>query len=605
MDYKQIGLKCGIEIHQQLEGKKLFCNCPTSISEDNDFDYRVNRRIRAVIGESGNVDIAAVKEMQKKKYFEYLFNPKNSCLIELDEQPPNSINQDALKVSFQTANLIKSEIVDEVQVMRKTVINGSNTTGFQRTALISMGGEIKTSEGIVRVDTLCLEEDAAKEVATTPEKVVYNLSRLGIPLIEIATKPDIKTPTQCQECAKEIGMFLRSTGSVKRGLGTIRQDVNVSIKGGERIEIKGAQDLKLIPDLIINEIKRQQSLIEIKNLVPKDYAITPEHIDLTSIFKDSESKVIKSALKKGVVMGINVPNMAGLIGKQTQPGKRLGSEISDYAKVSSGVGGLFHSDELPKYGITDSDVSNVRKKLNCKEKDAFIIIADKKEKVIQALNSAIERINLIKTGVIKEVRKANLDATTSYLRPIPGSDRMYPETDVLGIKPQQIDFKDVELLSTKCKRFEKELNLGHDLAEKLVYSQKLNLFETAISTYKNIKPSFLAECLISLAREIRRKDNLDINQLSDKDFLEIFAYLDEDKISKDMLGEALKSKFLGNFNLDDYKLMSDSDIENKVKQILPKFKDKPMGAVMGALMKEFSGKVDGKKLNQIVKKYLN
>jgi len=271
LDYNKLGFKCGLEIHRQLEGKKLFCKCP-AINSDDKPNLKVERYLRAAAGETGEVDIAASFEMKKGKKFIYEADSKDCCLVELDESPPEPVNQDALSTALEIALLLNATIVDEIQFMRKTVVDGSNVSGFQRTALIAFDGFIETSKGKVNIPTLLLEEEAAKKIKATDSSVTYRLDRLGIPMVEIATDASIKDPEHCKETAEKIGMILRSTGKVKRGLGTIRQDVNVSIKGHARVEIKGFQDLKSIPKVINNEITRQQknkqSKPEVRNAKP-------------------------------------------------------------------------------------------------------------------------------------------------------------------------------------------------------------------------------------------------------------------------------------------------------------------------------------------------
>ncbi|MGM5488588.1 MAG: Glu-tRNA(Gln) amidotransferase subunit GatE [Nanobdellota archaeon] len=600
MIYRDAGLICGIEVHQQLEGKKLFCECPTTIVDDEIYDYEVMRTLRAVSGETGAVDIAAQQEMAKKRHFVYRAEKNTSCLVELDEEPPHPINEEAVKTALQVSELLKGRTVDEIQVMRKTVVNGSNTTGFQRTALVAQNGAVETAEGPVGVETVCLEEDACKEVAQANDHVVYNLSRLGIPLIEIATRPDIRSPEQCRECAEKIGMILRSTSRVKRGLGTIRQDINISIKGGERIEIKGAQDLKMIPTLVEYEVQRQKALISMREELGT-FAADETQYDMTPLFKDSDSKIIKNALKKGVVHALRVPGFSGFLGREVQPGRRLGSEISDYAKVRAGVGGLFHSDELPKYGITEDDVAAIRKELSCKEDDAFILVADEKERTTNALAAALDRIRLCREGVIKEVRKANPDGTTSYLRPIPGADRMYPETDVLPIKPASLELEPVELLDDKEKRFESEYGLGADLAKAITRSDLLVVFEKLVGKTSQ-KPAFIAETLVSMPKEIRRNEG-EMN-LGELDFEEVIGHVDSGALPKASMYDALVAKQKGEFRLSDFKAVDDSELETAVKEIVDELSGKPFGAIMGEVMKRFGGKVDGKKASELIKKYL-
>ena len=272
-DYKKLGLKCGLEIHQQIDTKKLFCGCPSLLRKDEP-NFIIKRKLHAVAGESGEIDIAAKHETSLNREFHYQ-GYDTICLVELDEEPPHQINSEALKITLQIALLLNCKIFPITQIMRKTVVDGSNTSGFQRTVLIARDGYIETSEGKVGIESICLEEDASRIIDRKEGVATYRLDRLGIPLIEIATAPEIKSPSQAKETALQLGDILRSC-KIKRGLGTIRQDVNVSISGGARIEIKGFQDIKNIEKAIEQEVKRQQSLIkqgkqvssEVRNVLP-------------------------------------------------------------------------------------------------------------------------------------------------------------------------------------------------------------------------------------------------------------------------------------------------------------------------------------------------
>ncbi len=263
MDYAALGFKCGLEIHQQLEGKKLFCHCNTTI-KDTPPDFQFKRFLRASASELGHIDVAARFELLKKKYFLYEGYTDCTCLVEMDESPPEWVNPDAVSIALQMALFLKAQSIAHVQVMRKIIIDGSAVSGFQRTMLIATDGVLETSLGNVSIPTICLEEDASKTVEVTPEHKKYNISRLGIPLVEIATGPEIQTPEHAKEVAEKLGMILRSIPGVKRGLGTIRQDVNVSITGSQRVELKGFQDLRTMPKVIQLEIQRQLTGLERK-----------------------------------------------------------------------------------------------------------------------------------------------------------------------------------------------------------------------------------------------------------------------------------------------------------------------------------------------------
>lgn len=267
MDYAKVGLKSGLEIHQQLDTSKLFCECPSVLRKDEP-DFEVSRRLHVVAGESGEVDVAAAHEAEKGREFVYQGYNDNTCLVELDEEPPHGINEGALKIAIQVALVLNCRILPLSQIMRKTVIDGSNTSGFQRTVLIGLNGYLETEEGKVGIDSVALEEDAARIIGKENDKAIFRLDRLGIPLIEIVTSADLKTAEQIKATALKLGGILRSL-KVKRGLGTIRQDVNVSIKGGDRTEIKGFQDPKIMIKTINKEIERQQEIISKKKKVER------------------------------------------------------------------------------------------------------------------------------------------------------------------------------------------------------------------------------------------------------------------------------------------------------------------------------------------------
>lgn len=604
-DYEKLGLMCGIEIHQQLEGKKLFCNCPTII-DDNSADMQVHRRLRAVVGETGEIDAAALQEQERAKVFTYDYYKKSCCLVELDEEPPRPINKDAVETSYVVAKLLEAKIVDEVHVMRKTVVDGSNTTGFQRTALVAMNGIVRTKFGDVGVESICLEEDAAKIVNRKNGSDRYNLTRLGIPLVEIATAPDMRNPEEVKDAAEKIGLILRSTGKCKRGLGTIRQDVNVSIKEGERVEIKGAQDLKMIPTIVDEEVQRQKNLIEIKKELG-DINITSKIVDLTKIFEKTEGKVIRKALdKKGVVLGIKLPGFKGYLGREIQVGRRLGSELSDYAKVKAGVGGLFHCDELPKYGITEDEVKSIIEVLGVKGNDGYVIVADDNSKAELALQAVVDRANLIPGGIIKEVRKANPNGSSSYMRPMPGGARMYPETDVM---PLVMHFEDVELpelIDDKAIRYQSDLKLSRDLGMDIAKSEYNALFEEMLSNNKKVKPAFIAETLVAFVAELTRDHKGANPELVTDDILrDIFAALNASEIAKESVMKIIVDISMGKeFNPESYKTISEAELDKGIQEVVAKNEGAPMGAVMGQVMKIYRGKADGQLVSKLVQKYM-
>ena len=612
LDYKKIGLKCGIEIHQMLETHKLFCSCPSLLRDDKP-DVLVKRELRAVAGEVGEIDVAAMHEMQKGLYFVYEGYSDSTCLVELDEEPPHPMNPEALGTVLQVGKMMNSHFVDEIQVMRKTVVNGSNTTGFQRTALVAVNGYIEVDGDRIGIPTISLEEDAAKDISKGVDKdgkpyVVYRLDRLGIPLIEIGTDPDIKTPEQCKAVAEQIGMILRSTGKVKRGLGTIRQDVNVSVIGGARIEIKGAQDLKMIPTLVENEAKRQIALLEAMHELNKRGSMVDKSksADVTNVFKETDCKFVKKAISDGaIVLAFTLPGFSGILGKETQPGKRLGTELSDYAKVKTGIGGIIHSDEdLAKYKFSKAEIEGVRKEITPAPMAGFAMIVAEKKTAKKAMKFVIERAELCLEGVPREVRKANPDGTTTYMRPMPGAARMYPETDIPPIRPDVSGIKIPELLTEKKKRFEEKHKLAGDLARDLSKSGKHSLFEEFVERFGNVKPAFIAETMISLPKNLKRKYNADVSKIKDADFEKMFSLLDAGKITKDCVEEVLLAICKGEkVDYSKYSTLSEEDLEKEIKKIIAESKELEFKVLVGKVMGTLKGRAEGKKIIDMLNKF--
>ncbi|MEM4336400.1 MAG: Glu-tRNA(Gln) amidotransferase subunit GatE [Candidatus Woesearchaeota archaeon] len=606
INYEKFGLKCGLEIHQQLETKKLFCNCD-SVLKNEEPHFVVSRTLRAVEGEMGDIDVAAAYEMLKGRRFIYEGYYDTTCLVEFDEAPPNPMNKEALETALQVSLLLNAKPVDEINIMRKTVIDGSNTTGFQRTALIATKGYIETSQGRVTIPTICIEEESARQIAKEDGTVIYRLDRLGIPLIEVATGPEIKSPDQCKEVAEKIGMVIRSTGKSKRGLGTVRQDINVSIAEGNRVEIKGAQDLNLIPKIVELEIIRQLNLIEIKKELYRRFAKKTkiEVKDATRIFRNTNSEIIKKALSEGgVVLAIAVPFFSKLLGKELQRGRRLGTEISDRAKIIGGVGGIIHSDEnLERYNISRVEIEELSKFLGIGMQDAFIIIADKKEKSEKAMKAAVERIYECFEGVPKEVRNANPEGTTTFLRPMPGSSRMYPETDIPPIVPDISDISLPELITDKIQRYRKDYNLGFDLAEFAAYSQNSENFEKLVNKFQNIKPAFIAETYFGVEKSLSRKYEKEI-RVPFEIFEKIFEALNNNEISKEIIPEIIFDYYTTkNLNINKFKILKDKELEAEVKRIVKENQGLEFNKMVAAVMSVLRGKGDSFKIIELIKKY--
>ena len=591
-------VKSGLEIHQQLATKKLFCDCESKLSDN--VIYKFERVLRPTQSEMGEIDKAAIEESLKHRKFIYEATD-NSCLVEADEEPPHDLNREALDVALTVALMLHAKIVDEIHVMRKIVIDGSNTSGFQRTALIAMDGYIETSFGKVRIPTICLEEEAARKIEEKDEYVVYRLDRLGIPLIEISTAPDMKNGEEVKEAAQKIGYILRATKKVRRGVGTIRQDINISTGQG-RVEIKGTSKLNMIPKWVNMEIERQEMLKEIAEILQKRKARVNEKIyDLTDIFEKTESKIIKNMLRKGgKVLGIKLIGYSGVLKKDKY---RLGKELADRVRVI-GIKGLFHSDELPAYGISSEEVENIRNLMKLGDKDAFVIIAEMEEKARLGLEKVMERAKIALKGVPDETRGPRDDGSTYYLRPLPGGARMYPETD---IPPIRITKEHIQKLASSLPPMPEErakelvaLGINEELAWQLIHEGKDDLFEYLSKNFGY--PTVVARALIIGCNDI--------------DYDIIFKALKEGKFAKEAVEEIVERACNGeNINALVQSYSSSVDVDTVIDRIIQEKKElieergemafKPL---MGLVMKELRGKVDGKviaeKLKIAVKEYM-
>lgn len=468
INYEKLGLRIGLEIHFQINSNKLFCRCPSILKEDEP-DIIIKRKLRAVASELGGKDVVAEYEIAKNKYAIYEAYKNTTCLVELDESPPEDIDRLAFKTALEISMLLNCEFVDELQIMRKQVLDYSNTSGFQRTAFLASNGYVETNSGRVNISTICIEEDAARKIKEQEDFVVYRLDRLGIPLVEIVTGPDIKTPEQAREVAEYIGMLVKSTGKKRGGIGSVRQDLNISINNGARVEIKGVQDLKNMVNIINNEVLRQLDLI-----------------------------------KKG-------------------------------------------------------------------------------------------------KNVTSEVRNANPDNTTSYLRPMPGSARLYVETDIppMPITEELLNqVKKPELIIEKTLKLEKKYNINSEYAKE-VLGKEINFDKFLIKSLDN---NFIAKVIIDIPKEIKSRLNLDSSKLKESDFLLVLNEISKGtprQAAIDMLSDIIKD---GKLNVKKYKGVSDKELESDIKGIIAKNKGAPINALIGEVMKKYRGKIDGKKIVDLIKK---
>jgi glutamyl-tRNA(Gln) amidotransferase subunit E len=540
LDPASLNLKVGFEIHQQLATKsKLFCNC--SCEEAKEYDSSFVRKLRPTQSELGAYDPAAMFESSKMHIVKYQAALGSSCLVEADEEPPHDVSREALEIALIFSLALHSKVMDEIHVMRKIVIDGSNTTGFQRTMLVASGGYLDIAGKRVGVQSICLEEDAAKLIGDEKGVRKFGLDRLGVPLVEIALEPVTGRPSEIMQVALTLGRLLRASKRVARGLGSIRQDINISVQKGAVVEVKGVQQLDQLVKVIEHEMQRQYGLIVIaqklkeKNVDIKKVGDRIE--DVTDILGNkASSRIVKKILEGGGrIIAIKVPGFAGMIGFEPYNDIRLGRELGKLVKFYD-IDGVFHSDELPNYGITEEEVAAVKQRLQMSDNDAFVILGGPNDKVKFASDAIIRRLKAAVDGVPAETRAATPDGKTVFLRPRPGVARMYPETDILPIAitdsmlvslvdkaPRQWD----EIVDSLAKKY----HLNRKLASQIFDSDYLNVFEEIASESK-IEPTFIAAKLTEDLTSLQRQ-GLDISVLTNKDIKNVFKELDNGSIPKE------------------------------------------------------------------------
>lgn len=617
-------MKVGLEVHRQLDTRnKLFCNCPTFLSI-NPPTVTFVRRLRPTQSELGQLDPAALFEFHKGKQITYEADPETTCLVELDEEPPHPLNQEALEVAFTISLLLNARPLDEIHVMRKIVIDGSNTTGFQRTCVVALTGKLTTDGKDVPIHQVTLEEDAGRKTGETKDSVVFQLDRLCVPLIEVSTGPVIVAPDEAEKTALAIGRILRATKKVKRGLGSVRQDLNISIKDGALVEIKGVQELELVSKVVEYEVQRQLGLLTIRDELRQrnvnETSLKDDFTNITDILAGSQSKIVQSALKHaGVAYAVKLEGFQGLLGRELVPGVRLGTEMAKRAVFWGRVGGIFHSDELPAYGIEASQVQAIAHRLGCRETDAFVVIADQEENVMDGLRAVVERAREAIQLVPEETRAADPDGTTHYMRPRPGAARMYPETDV---PPVSISSERIQRLLNSLPRMPEEIakefqarhSLSSKLAGQLVDSEYLAVFEEIVSSSSNVAASYVATVITESLKSLQR-ERVPVENLQEHHLKQVFRLVSKGATAKESAVDLLK--WLASHPESDASqavkelklaMLTRDELEGIISKILlensamvKEYKSEAFGKMMNLVMGEVRGKADPTMVNNLLR----
>ncbi|MBN2209249.1 MAG: Glu-tRNA(Gln) amidotransferase subunit GatE [Candidatus Coatesbacteria bacterium] len=553
-EYAELGLTSGIEIHQQIKtSKKLFCHCPVIMHKDNDFDAVVLRHMRPTLSELGEYDGTALMEFKTKKEVVYQLYHDCVCTYEMDDTPPFMINQDAVDIALVVATLLGCTLIDEIFITRKQYLDGSIPTGFQRTCIVGIDGNIGHRGKIIHIRQLGLEEDACREVSDVRHRITFKADRLGMPLIEVVTERDMVTPQEVQSVAEQIATCLKATGLVHRGLGSVRQDVNVSIAGSTRVEIKGVPKVGSIGPLVHFEALRQKHLLELRDELAKR-GVTKKSLktwdrDITDMVGELRSGILRKGLDAepdSCVAAIGLGKLAGLLSFELQPNKTFGYEVSQRIRVIACLDGepnILWNDRRSRTGdLAHKAWSKVFSAIGASRGDAVILVWGSEQDVRTAITETQLRLEDAIVGVPNETRQACEDGTTGFERILPGPDRMYPDTD---LPPLAVPFERMSRVqgSIKANPFEayerfRSLGLPNETVRQLMRNGRWLVFDRVVSEL-GVDACFAARVLTERLRWLGRA-GFDVSQLLDDEFFELFRAVKTGKLSKEAVGYVMR-----------------------------------------------------------------
>lgn len=615
-DYKTVGFKSGLEIHQQLyTEKKLFCRCPAGIYSDH-YDAEILRHMRPTLSELGVYDGTALMEFKTKKEIIYRINRNTVCTYEMDDTPPFLINEDALDIALGIGMLYNCKLVDELHIARKQYLDGSIPTGFQRTAIYAVDGWIPYKDRKVKIVQMSIEEDSCREVSDYFHNRIYLTDRLGMPLIETVTGPDMWTPQEAAEVGWICAKLVRSTHKVRRGIGAARQDVNVSVEGGTRVEIKGVPKIGMIPLLTHNEAMRQWNLLRLREELKKR-EITPKtfeakNYDITSVIKKPHYIPLKNAVEsKQKISCVVLKGFKDLLRWHTQPDTYFSKEISDRVRVIAcltTIPNLIHSDSKTDT-LTSSDWQKVKKYVDASDDDTLIIVWANEDDIQTAVNEIIIRAKEATIGIPSETRQALSDGTNGFERILPGADRMYPDTD---LPPKQIAADRIKKIKSSLpeqfwnrQKWYKELGIPQDTIDELSISKYAELFKKAVNEWK-INPVTVAVVLVQYPKRIK-KGNFNFGSIDEEILLSILKAYADGKLTSDFILNALKMSIeLGMFVDEIIPLpINETELEKEIllaEQNMQKMefvkKENENSIMMGILMNKLRGRISAKTVAQ-------
>ncbi len=622
-DYDRIGFMSGLEVHQQLlTEKKLFCRCPAGIYQDHDdYDAEIIRHMRPTLSELGEYDGTALMEFKTKKNITYRIKNVTACTYDIDDTPPFPINEQALERAIIISHLCKLNIVGELHITRKQYLDGSIPTGFQRTGIVGVEGLIHLKNKDVRLIQLSIEEDSCREVSDIGHERIYRTDRLGMPLIETVTYPDMTNPDEVKEACDYIRFLNRSTGLVRTGMGAGRQDVNVSCRGGTRVEIKGVAHTKWIPELTHNECFRQWSLLIIRDLLKSkientdDWKIQHKEYGFENF---SNPEIIKLKDLNYKIYIVNLKGFKGILSHFTQPDQSFANEISDRLKVIACIEKPnMTSSEALNMIITEAELEKIRIELNAGTDDAQIVFWGHEADIPEALYTIEERCQMAFSGVPNETRKSFEDGSTIFERVLPGADRMYPDTDSPPIPlADEYIAKLAENLPGEVIERYKQLKSWNVPESNYTYIFKRNLyplFEKTI-TELEVNPKWLGRFF---GQEMK---HIEGTVEKGKDFqyqlvYDLIAFVNKQNIEKELAPRMLKvlyhypkMDFESILNTIKFKKVSEEDVVSKIPFLKDKFLKesrkpdarKSTDWVMGQLLPIAKGNICLSRLAQLV-----
>jgi glutamyl-tRNA(Gln) amidotransferase subunit E len=610
-DYETVGFKSGLEIHQQLlTTKKLFCRCPAGKYSEH-YDAEILRHMSPTLSELGEYDGTALMEFKTKKDILYRINRETVCTYEMDDTPPFLINDDALDIALRCGMLFDCSIVDELHIARKQYLDGSIPTGFQRTAIFALDGKIPYKERAIDIVQMSIEEDSCREVSDSGHLRVYRTDRLGMPLIETVTGPNMLTPFEVAEVAEICANIVRSTNKVRRGIGSAREDVNVSVEGGTRVEIKGVPKIGRIPHLTYNEAMRQWNLLRLreelhKRGITKDTFEAKAH-DITRLVKKAYYQPIRNAIEQGLfVKCVVLKRFAGLLHWQTQTDTYFSKEISDRVRVIAcltTIPNLIHSDSKGE-NLTSAEWQNIKRNVGATDDDTIVLVWGDEQDTDTAAKEIIIRAKEATIGVPSETRQALRDGTNGFERILPGADRMYPDTD---LPPTRITEEHIDRLSVDLpekywisEKWYKELRIPPDTIRELSISKYAGLFKFLVEEWK-INPTTAAVVFIQYPKRLK-KMKLDPNVLNVELMKEIFRAYKENLLSSNGIFYVMKTAIENKeFNPDLLpNQLSSTDLENLISVTNNELnnlrlinKEKRKEILLGHVMNKVRLKVEG------------